>query len=134
METSGAMLTIIGFAFWFGPMVLIHLGKLRNANSLSILLVIHLLLLAYGIFILDECISYASNNNVARVLFCPFIYISLFALLRMIFWKVYELEPDMAHYSRYSRFDNRKINFFDGVVFLLPILVSILPLAFSSSC
>jgi len=134
MEISGAMITIIGFAFWFVPMILIHLGKLRNAKSLSILVATNLLLLTYGIFILDECISYVGNKNVARVLFCPFIYTSLFALLRRAFQKVYELEPDLAHYSKYSRFDNRKINFFDGVVFLLPILASILPIAISSNC
>lgn len=126
MEISGELVFKIGFLFWMIPFCLILLGKFRNPNVIWGLFIISLLFSIYGIYIFDNGITFGNNKNAAGILFGPLVYILLNALMRHGFIKAYGFEPDIPHYSKYSRIDNRKLNLFDVLVFFIPTFVSVL--------
>ena len=125
MEISGRLITNIGFLFWCIPLFLLFVGRLRNSTILVVLFMISLILSIYGIYIFDTGITFGNNKNAAGFLFAPFIFITLYTLMRYGFIKAYGFEPDFPYHSKYSRIDNRKLNFFDFLVFFIPTVVSV---------
>ncbi|WP_271783403.1 hypothetical protein [Aquimarina algiphila] len=102
--------------------------KLRNNKLLLILLLITLLIGLFGYISSNYYIAVLSGR-LSYSLFGPFIYVLSYGLLRIAYKKTFNKEPSYERYSWYDYEDGRKLNVFDLLVHIIPMLLGfILPI------
>jgi hypothetical protein len=110
----------IGFVPMFIVYMLIIYKKLRNYKSISFVACITFLIAIPGLFI---------TVPEAGVLTGGLIYIICYAALRHVYVKIYNIEPTYNRMSWFDNEDNRRQNWLDVVVFIMPLVLSfIIPL------
>ena len=124
MKLSGQILANIGMAHWAILFLSVFWGFLRNNKAIIIQFILSCLLLYLGIKYYPLGLPSKGNSNGAGFLFGPIIFITLYTLLRMFYKKVYNMEPDIEAYSRYSSRDQRGLNFLDYVTAFVPFMTS----------
>jgi hypothetical protein len=111
----------IGVVPMFIVFMLISDKKLRNSKSLNIaaLLTFPFALLGFWLTI-PEAAMFAG----------AFVYVAGYACLRFLFKKIYNIEPTYNRGAWYDAEEGRKQNWFDVVVFILPLMSSmVVPIA-----
>jgi uncharacterized membrane protein len=94
---------------------------LRSNKVLIILLTITFPIAIFGLIIRGVNTEMV-NGNAADMLLSPFIYVASYALLRLVFKRIYKMEPTYERYSWYS--DGRKQNWLDVIVHVIPLMLS----------
>jgi len=111
----------IGAVPMFIVFMLISYKKLRNDRSLRISSIITLLFAIPGVLI---------RTPEAAMLMGAFVQVVTYAFLRYLFKRKYSFEPTYNRMSWYDSEEGRKQNWFDVIVFVIPILLSFtIPLA-----
>lgn len=111
----------IGIVPMFIVFMLISYKRLRNDRLLKIASIITFLIAIPGFLL---------RVPESAMLIGAFVYIITYSGLRYLFKKKYDFEPTYNRMSWYDSEDGRKQNWFDVIVFVIPIMISfILPLA-----
>jgi len=110
----------IGFVPMFIVFMLVSLKKLRDNSALKIALSVTLPFAAFGVF----------NRTPEAAMFSgAFIQVISYACLRLLFKRKYHFEPTYNRSGWYDAEDGRRQNWFDVLVFIIPLMLSfVLPL------
>lgn len=101
--------------------ILISYKKLRNNHALKVATLITFPFAVLGVLL---------KTSESAMFSGAFVYIITYSALRYLFKKKYEFEPTYNQMSWYNSEDGRKQNWFDVIVFVIPIMTSfIVPLA-----
>ena len=123
MTLTGSQILIVGLILT-GVLVTCGFMKLLRSNRvLFILTPIAFIIGLYGVLIRGAQTEMV-NGNGSDFLLAPFVYISSYALLRMLYRKVYKVEPTYERYSWYDAEEGRKQNWLDVTVHILPMMLS----------
>jgi len=123
MTPTGTQALIIGLILT-GTLVTCGFMKLLRSNKiLTVLTLVALLIGIYGLLIRGEETE-MPNGNGADFLAAPFVYVVSYALLRMLYKRVYKMEPTYERYSWYDAKEGRNQNWLDVTVYILPMLLS----------
>lgn len=95
--------------------MLISYKKLRNYNSIRLVLLITFAISLLSIFI---------RTPEAAMLSGAFVYTACYAALRYLFKPKYQMEPTYYRSSWYDPDEGRMQNWFDVVVFVVPLFLS----------
>ncbi len=126
IEITGDILELIGVGYLLILFMGGNFGWLRSNSRLAVHFVIACAFFVLGVKYYGLNLSSFGNENGAGFLFGPIIFVVLYASLRAFYKKIFSFEPDMVAYSGYSTRDQRRLNFLDYVVFLVPTVLSIL--------
>lgn len=96
---------------------------LRSNKVLIILLTITFPIAIFGLIIRGVNTEMV-NGNAANMFLSPFIYVASYTLLRLVFKRIYKMEPTYERYSWYDYSDGRKQNWLDVIVHLIPLMLS----------
>lgn len=126
MEITAENIEYIGLVYWWILTMSVLLGWLRNNKSLMVHFILSLISLYFAVSWYSLELASVGNKNVVGFLYSPIIFVCSYALLRHLYKKIYNMEPDIAVYSGFFTRDNRGLNFLDYVTAILPIVLSIL--------
>jgi hypothetical protein len=123
VQLTGNQILIIGLSLTVIIGTCGFMKLLRSNKTLFILSIITAVIGIYGILIRGVQTELV-NGNGADFLIAPFTYITTYAFLRMLYKKIYKVEPTYARYSWYDAEEGRKQNWFDVSVYILPMMLS----------
>jgi hypothetical protein len=98
------------------------LKKLRNDRHIGLLLAAAFLLAISGFFIPGPGFSAVDRYHLVS----PFVYMALYGFFRWIYKLFFGVEPTYNRSGWYDPEEGRKQNFFDVLVFVLPLLLAVL--------
>jgi hypothetical protein len=117
---------IFAFILWFVIVILGFYKKLRDNKTLLILHFITFVVAIYAIVLKTEGQPFTGRFRNSDFLFAPFIYVFIYGLLRMLYKDMYQREPTYNRSSWYDEEEGRNQNIFDVIVFIFPLLFSLL--------
>jgi hypothetical protein len=125
MKLSSNTILFIGYFFtaalWFAGFS----KMLRSENVIKIVLVLAVVLAIFGVLLRNPQTK-MTLGNAADTFFGPLIYILTYAFFRFTYRKKYGVEPTYNRASWYDPQEGREQNLFDLVVFIIPMVLSIL--------
>ncbi|PHN06584.1 hypothetical protein [Flavilitoribacter nigricans] len=124
MTLSGQQLFNIGVIYWGILLLSLSLGVLRINRVLLFHFLLSSALLYVGIMHYPLQLPCRGNENGAGFLFGPFAFVVSYAMMRWLYKRIYNFEPDIEAYSGYSSRDNRGLNFLDYLTALIPAVLS----------
>ena len=122
MIVKGEQLLIIGLCITGILAVCGFMKLLRSDRTLIILTVLTIPIGVFGLCLIGDNTEMV-NGNGATTLVSPFIYITSYALLRMLYKRIYKMEPTYERFSWYDAEEGRKQNWLDVTVHILPMLL-----------
>lgn len=123
MELTGENIMMIGLILTGILVVCGFMKLLRSNKTLIIITILTIPIAVLGLFMRGKETEMV-NGNGAKFLISPFIYITSFALLRMLFKNIYKMEPTYEKHSWYDAEDGRNQNWLDLIVHILPMILS----------
>ncbi|WP_224490964.1 hypothetical protein [Robertkochia flava] len=105
--------------------ILVVLGFMKLLRSNRILLILTPISLVVGLWgmLISGVKTETINGNGAEFLIAPFVYLSSYSLLRMLYKKLYKVEPTYNRFSWYDKEEGRKQNWLDVTVHILPMVL-----------
>lgn len=118
--------------FWIGMLVnlgfsMIVYAKLhRNTHVLASLFLGGFVCALIGLVLIRNPEYEMVRGHAAMTFFSPITYISLFQLFRLVFIKFKGIEPCYEYQSSYDSVDKRAMGLFDYIVYIIPLLLSMM--------
>ena len=116
------------FIWFFSQAILIALAiagaekRLRNYKKIFIIGITTFLVGLTGLMIRSSDTA-LPRGNAADFLFSPFIFVITHVLLRQLYKRVYHAEPTYVWLRSYDYEEFRKVNIWDKVVHVLPLIL-----------
>jgi hypothetical protein len=123
MTLTGEQLLIIGLCITGILVVCGFMKLLRSDRTLIVLTILTIPIGVFGLYLRGDNTEMV-NGNGSTYMISPFVYVTSFALLRMLFKSIYKMEPTYERFSWFDAEEGRKQNWLDVTVHIVPMLLS----------
>jgi len=126
MDLNSNLLFWVGYSFFSFYVFSVYLKLHRKKYVIPILIIIALIIAVSGLYITHFITDSSGNKLTTTTFYAPIIYILTYQLLRFLYKKKHHVEPAYEYASPLDSLGKRKLLFEDYVVFILPMITSLL--------
>ena len=123
----GEIIGLIGILGWAMNLTITWQGFNRIKAVYYANVSISIVLAIAGIVLFPKKIADEVNSNVAGILFIPLLFVILHIIMSRAYNYLYGFPADPGTYmSNQAKYSNRKLNFLDHLVIIIPAMLSFL--------